>query len=210
MMVRFCPTVLAENPHQYREQIERVAAFATCVHIDLSDGVFSPTTTIGFGHVWWPHSMQADLHIMYKKPGDYIDKIIKLNPRLVILHAEAEGNFIEIAETLRKHDILAGVALLADTPVKKIKSSISVIDHVLVFSGKLGHFGGKFDKKLLSKVREIKNLKPDIEIGWDGGINDTNAKQLVDGGVDVLNVGGYIQRSENPLLAFKNLQSVTQ
>ena len=32
----------------------------------------------------------------------------------------------------------------------------------------------------------------DLEFGWDGGITDQNVAVLVNGGVDVLNVGGFI------------------
>jgi pentose-5-phosphate-3-epimerase len=44
-----------------------------------------------------------------------------------------------------------------------------------------------------------------LEIGWDGGINDRNISQLVFGGVDVLNVGGYIQNANNPERAYNSL-----
>jgi pentose-5-phosphate-3-epimerase len=82
-------------------------------------------------------------------------------------------------------------------------------DHVLVFSGNLGHHGGEADLGLLDKVRSIREHHPEVEIGWDGGINDQNAKQLIDAGVDVLNVGGFIQKADNPKAAYdKILQSV--
>ena len=59
--------------------------------------------------------------------------------------------------------------------------------------------------KLVSKVEEIKKLNPNIEISWDGGINIDNAKQLVESGIDVLNVGGYIAGAENSREAYMKL-----
>src|SRR5690606_36219400 len=91
-----------------------------------------------------------------------------------------------------------GVALLKDTPASAIEPYIDQIEHVLVFSGDLGYYGGKADLALLSKVTELKKMKPSLEIGWDGGINDHNASELVKGGVDVLNVGGFIQKATDP------------
>ena len=90
----------------------------------------------------------------------------------------------------------------------KILSSLEKIDHVLIFSGDLGHFGGKADLTLLNKVKYLKDKKPSLEIGWDGGINDQNAQNLLDGGVDVLNVGGYIQRSGDPAHAYAILKGI--
>ena len=59
--------------------------------------------------------------------------------------------------------------------------------------------------KLLDKVDQIRKLKPTIEIGWDGGINDTNAYELAKNGIDVLNVGGFIQKSDDPEGAYDTL-----
>jgi ribulose-phosphate 3-epimerase len=207
-MAVICPTVTAENPHQYREQIERVAPFVSHVHIDFMDGDFTPNQSPGLGQGWWPHTMQADLHIMFKKPQDFTEQIIKLNPRLVIVHAEAEGNFVEFAEVLHGAGILAGVALLPKTDVKTIIPALEHIDHVLIFSGSLGHFGGEADTSLLDKVEQLKKLKHSIEIGWDGGINDQNVKKLSDYGVDILNVGGYIQQAKEPKANYEMLQNL--
>ncbi len=51
----------------------------------------------------------------------------------------------------------------------------------------------------------LRKLKPELEIGWDGGVNDTNAAILVQSGVDVLNVGGFIQKSKDPQAAYNKL-----
>ena len=207
-MPEICPTVTAENKHQYREQIERVADFATRVHLDFMDGVFAPSKSPDLNHAWWPHTMQIDLHLMYKDPVKYFDEIVKLNPRLVVIHAEAKGNFVDFAKKLHKEAILAGVALLQDTDPRVLEPALEYIDHILIFSGDLGYFGGSADLELLKKVKHCKHLKPHVEVGWDGGINDKNIRELVDGGVDVLNVGGYIQRADKPKDNFLHLKSL--
>jgi ribulose-phosphate 3-epimerase len=77
---------------------------------------------------------------------------------------------------------------------------------VLIFSGKLGHFGGHADLDLLDKVRQLKEIKPTLEIGWDGGVNDQNAAELAHGGIDVLNAGGYLH-GKDPAAAYAKLMS---
>jgi pentose-5-phosphate-3-epimerase len=62
---------------------------------------------------------------------------------------------------------------------------------------------------LLDKVKELRKLKPTLEIGWDGGVNDRNARQLAEGGVDVLNVGGFIHSAEDSRAAYAKLKEVT-
>jgi len=207
-MVTICPTVLARNPHTFRQQMERIAPFAERVQIDLMDGVFTSHKSVGLEHVWWPVGMQADLHLMYEQPLDYIEKIIGLKPSLVIVHAEAQGDFLTLAERLKSEDIRVGLALLKPTKVAKVELALEVVDHVLIFSGDLGSFGGRADTNLLEKVTAVKIIDPTIEVGWDGGINDQNARELIEGGVDVLNVGGFIQRSEHPERAYATLKEV--
>jgi ribulose-phosphate 3-epimerase len=209
-MVTICPTVTAYNAHTYRTQMERVEPFAKRVHIDLMDGDFAPTQSIEPDHVWWPDGLTADIHVMFRRPATSLPALIKLRPRLVIIHAEAEADFRQSANKLHEAGIKAGLALLQDTLVKKVEPHLKYFDHVLVFSGHLGHHGGEADLKLLDKVRQIQELHPHAEIGWDGGINDANAKQLVDAGVDILNVGGYIQDSTQPNLMFNNLQAAVK
>jgi len=205
-----CPTVTPIDAHEFREQLERVAIFAKRIHLDYMDGELAPVNSPPVESAWWPKNVLADLHIMYKRPQEHLAKIIRLKPNLVIVHAEAEGHFVGIAKALHDAGIKAGVALLPDTNVQMIAPSIEYIDHVLIFSGDLGHFGGVADTSLLRKIIDIKKLNKNIEIGWDGGINDNNAVLLAKSGVDVLNVGGYIQNAKDPAHAYAKLKTLVE
>jgi ribulose-phosphate 3-epimerase len=205
-----CPTVLAGEPHEFREQMERIAGFGNRVQIDLTDGLFTFTKTVPLEQVWWPHGLKADLHLMYKRPDLYLKQLLDLEPSMVIIHAEAEGKFEPFAEALHEAGIRVGVALLQDTKPELIEPALEMIDHVLIFSGDLGRFGGAAQLKLLGKILKLKHWKPELEIGWDGGINDKNAKQLAKGGVDVLNVGGFIQNAKDPEAAYRALKKLVK
>jgi ribulose-phosphate 3-epimerase len=204
-----CPTVTAAGPHEFREQMERVAEFALRIHIDLSDGSLAPNKLVDLDKVWWPGGMRADLHVMLKNPFDHVELYRALGPQLVIVHAEAKGDFGAFAEIMHRHGIETGIALLPDTDIDRIVPGLDIIDHVMIFSGKLGYFGGEADLGLLDKVRRLRELKPTLEIGWDGGINEQNARELVRGGVEVLNVGGFIHHSKNPAEAYETLIAAT-
>ena len=205
MAATVCPTVTALDPADYHKQISRIAPFAARIHIDLADGAFTPVKLTPVDQVWWPGGVRADMHVMHQRPLQHAKMYLSLGPQLVIVHAEAEGDFVLFADFLHKHGIEAGVALKPETPVETIRPALPWIDHVLIFSGNLGHFGGQADLSLLDKVAELKRLKPQLEIGWDGGINDTNAQVLARGGVNVLNTGGFIQHAANPGAAYRTL-----
>lgn len=201
------PTVTAFSMEEYNQQLRCITDFADRVHLDLMDGVFAPTTSPTLSDIWLPHNVRVDLHIMYQKPMEQLANIIRLKPRLVIIQAEADVHHMHFASELHKEDISVGLAILQHTPVANIQQIMHSFDHILVFSGKLGFHGGETDLSLLSKVMDIRTEYPEVEIGWDGGINDTNAKQLTDAGVDVLNVGGYIQKSHHPKAAYEKIKA---
>ncbi|HEY5805889.1 MAG TPA: hypothetical protein VIS56_00705 [Candidatus Saccharimonadales bacterium] len=206
MKTVICPTVLAGNAEEYRTQMERIAQFAMRVHVDLADGRFALTKTVRINEVWWPGGMHADLHVMYKEPLKHIQELLKLRPQLIIVHAEADGDFLQFADTVHRAGINVGVALKPETPAKLIEAALDSIDYVLIFSGHLGHFGGQANTHLLTKVLHLKQAKPNLEVGWDGGINNKNAAILAAGGVDVLNVGGFIQHAADPRAAYEILE----
>jgi ribulose-phosphate 3-epimerase len=193
-----CPSILADTKEQYHEQIQKVAAFAERIQIDLTDGEFAPHKTIGPEEAWWPVGVQADFHLMFKRPDDAIETILQHEPHMIILHAEAEGSFLAFAEKFHRLGIKTGLALLPRTSAESIIPALSHLDHVLIFSGNLGEYGGHANLDLLSKARALKHHKPGLEIGWDGGINSRNISQLAFGGIDVFNVGGFLQESADP------------
>ncbi|HUS26427.1 MAG TPA: hypothetical protein VMY99_03705 [Nevskiaceae bacterium] len=206
MAATICPTVLAANADEYRQQMEHVARFAVRVHIDLADGTFAPTKTIGIDQVWWPGGMRADLHVMYQQPFKHAKLLLGLRPQLIVVHAEADGDFVGFAEEAHAQGVEVGVALKPETSPELIRPALQWIDHILVFSGNLGHFGGSADLRLIPKVKHLRQLKPQVEIGWDGGINDRNARALAMSGVDVLNTGGYMQHAADPHAAYNALR----
>lgn len=208
-MIDICPTVDAETAEVYQQQVERVAKFARRLHIDLGDGEFTPNKLVPPTDVWWPGGVRADLHVMYANPSEHLDALVALDPQLIIVHAEADGDFRKLAQFVRRHGIEVGVALLQNTPVDVIRPALGLVDHVLVFSGNLGYQGGSTaDLSLLEKVKAVKQARPAVEIGWDGGVNDTNIQQLVAAGVEVLNVGGYIQSAPNAEEAYEKLVTI--
>lgn len=203
-----CPTITAFDYDEYRHQMEQAASFAKRIHIDVMDGEFAPTKSPGLNHIWWPPGVTADIHLMHQRPMEVLDQLIKLKPNLVVVHNEAEVHHMHLAAELHKHGIKTGLAILHETPIEYAFQIMHSFDHVLVFSGHLGYHGGQADLGVLDKVQKIRHHHPDAEIGWDGGINDQNIKQLIEGGVQVLNVGGYIQKANQPNEAYAKLKAM--
>ena len=202
-----CPTVLAAETHGFRDQMERVAPLAPRLQIDLGDGEFT-TQSVSPAQVWFPENLAVDIHFMFQRPLEHIETLVSLKPSMVIIHAEASGDLRGMMEHLQGLGIQAGIALLPSTSVESTRSLIEVADHVLIFAGHLGSFGGNADMTQLDKVAEIKRLNSTVEIGWDGGANASNVARLASGGIDVINVGSAIQRADDPIASYQYLNSL--
>lgn len=208
-MAVVCPTVTAYDEATYNSQMELVRQFAKRIHIDLMDGDFAPTTSPPLDTIWYPPELIADIHIMYRRPAEHLKRLIELKPHLVVIQFEADVDHAAFAAELHKAGIKVGLGLLQATTVEATATILGDFDHVMIFSGNLGYHGGSaVDFSLLDKVREVRQIKPAMEIAWDGGISDQNAKQLVDGDIDVLNVGSFIHKADNPQAAYERLNSL--
>lgn len=201
------PALLAESPDNYKVQIERLHPFAERVHVDISDGEFAPTFTINAAQIWWPQEWTVDIHAMVARPSDHLETLISLKPHMIVFHVETDEDIVPILKHVKKFDIKAGIALLRPTVPSTVAAAIAEADHVMIFSGELGKYGGTASLMQLEKVRLIRAIKPDVEIGWDGGVNIENAYSLAQGGVDVLNVGATLAKAEDPQTVYATLVS---
>lgn len=199
------PTVTVETAEQYKGAIEKLQQFAQRVHIDISDGVFSPVFLLDEKQIYWPKDWIVDIHAMVARPEEHLASLIALKPNLIVFHAETGTNLAPIMDEIKKNGIKAGIALQRPTVPLTVAGAIKSADHVLVFSGDLGHYGGTASLMQLEKVRLIKAINPSAEIGWDGGINIENAYTLSQGGVEVLNVGSAIAEAPDPATAYATL-----
>jgi ribulose-phosphate 3-epimerase len=199
------PTITVETAEDFKAAVERLTPFAQRVHIDVSDGEFAPTFLLGEAQLWWPKEWVVDIHAMVARPQEHLAALIALKPNLIVFHAETGVNLTPILDEVKKNGIKAGVALQRQTVPMGVTAAIENADHVLIFSGDLGHYGGTASLMQLEKVRLVKAINPNVEIGWDGGVSVENAYTLTQGGVDVLNTGSAIAESADPGTAYATL-----
>lgn len=208
-MAVIAPAILSETIDDYTQMVQKYEPFAERVQIDISDGEFAPTSTVGVGQLFWPVSWTVDVHAMVARPSQYVQALAELKPHTVIFHAEVEEDLLPTLQQLKQLGIRAGVALLRPTVPKDVMPLIEQADHVMIFTGELGKYGGTASLMQLEKVRLIRTIQPNVEVGWDGGANADNVFSLAQGGVDVINVGGALSGVDDPEEMYKKLVSET-
>lgn len=206
-MTVIAPAILTENVAEFNERLAMVQPFAQRIHIDICDGEFAPTFTVKATDIAWPPQIQADIHAMVARPGEHVQALVAKKPNLIIFHVEVQEDLLPVLQYVKQNGIKAGIALQRPTVPSSVTRLLEVADHAMIFTGDLGHYGGTASLMQLEKVRLIHEIRPNIEIGWDGGVNVDNAFSLTQGGVDVLNVGGAIAKSGDPAATYAQLVS---
>ena len=204
-MGEIVPTILSETAEEYKASVERLQSFDRRVHVDISDGEFTPSFLVAENQLYWPPTWQVDVHAMVARPSEHIAALIALKPSLIIIHAEIQEDRAALINQIKAAGIKAGIALLRTTVPSTLADVIKIADHVMIFSGDLGKNGGTASLMQLEKVRLVKAINPAAEIGWDGGVTIENAYTLAQGGVTVLNTGSEISQAEDPAAVFAAL-----
>lgn len=205
-MATIVPTITTNDKNLYARQYGLYSQFAKRVQVDICDGIFAPIMLMDESNAWrQPDWAAMDLHMMVMNPSQHLPIVLKLKPSLCIFHAEANENLLPIFATLKQAGIKTGVAILKQTYPGNIAPYIQAVDHVLIFAGKLGQQGGTADMMQTEKVPIIRQIKSEVEIGWDGGANIRNVRALAHSNIDIINVGAAIATSPNPAKAFAEL-----
>ena len=203
--VTIVPTITTADRAEYQAQMGKINTYSRHAQIDITDGVFAKSQTIGLGDVAWPEGFEADLHLMVTEPSKYVATAIQKRPTRCIFQAEVREDLTPVFEALKAQGIKAGVALLPSTYPGAIKKYIEMVDHVLIFAGKLGEQGGTADLLQMEKIALVRAINPEVEIGWDGGANMTNIRALAHADLDIINVGSALSRVENPREVYEEM-----
>ncbi len=97
------------------------------------------------------------------------------------------------------------------TPIEAVFPVLSIVDQVLIMSVNPGFGGQSFIPYTLEKIRvlrqEIDRRRLSIDIQVDGGVNEQNARQLMDAGVDVFVAGSAVFQSKDMSATMKALKN---
>lgn len=190
------PAVLASTIEEFRTSLDKVN-FADRIQIDLMDGIFVESASVKPEQTYAAEGQLVDYHVMYIDPTQILETLIAKLPHTIIFHAES-STFREAFYELGNFDVRRGVALLPETQPEQVADFLVDADHCLIFGGKLGHYGGQADLDQLTKCARIRNINQDIEISWDGGANAENYADITAAGIDVVAMGGAVQKAQNP------------
>ena len=211
-MVDIYPSLMAADPLCLENEILLLEPYCAGFHLDVMDNHFVPNIT------WGADTVNAIaktaklvwLHLMIEQPELFYDTLSLPVDSIVSFHIELELDVINFIKTIREKKHRVSIAISPKTPLSRIVPFLHTIDQVLVMSVEPGFSGQPFLKTTFDRIMELvayrKKHNNIFRIGVDGGIDTTNIKELMEYGVDDYAIASAIFKSQNPVVALKQLE----
>jgi len=203
-----------QNIIEYARSMQGIADF---LHCDVMNENFVCKSTFDFNlvkNINRNSLIMLDVHLMVDEPSDDIQRYIDAGANILTVHYEAFENkedLVKAIEYIKEKNTLAGIALNPKTAFKEIRNFVFNCDIVLVMGVEPGMSGQELIEETYDKIKEIDNFRNEnnlnFKIEFDGGVNLTNSKKLLDCGVDILVSGSYVYGSKDRKKAILNLKT---
>ncbi|WP_425384230.1 ribulose-phosphate 3-epimerase [Wolbachia endosymbiont (group B) of Eupithecia inturbata] len=225
MGIKIAPSILSADFAKLGEEVKRISDLdVDYIHIDVMDGNFVPNITIGpnvISAIRKYSNLPFDVHLMVKSPGDHIESFINAGADIITIHAEAEIHLERLVRKIKsykdinhtKKTIQVGVSIVPSTSPSVLEYIIHELDIVLIMTVNPGFGGQEFIHSQLSKISTVRKMIQDrnlkTQVSVDGGVNFSNAADIIKAGANILVAGSAIFKAEDMKKAINDLKNLS-
>ena len=207
------PVVNVQDAEEAHKRVKTAAEFSDLIHLDISDGVFTP-------HISWgsPEELESvmrqvsgvkiEIHLMVSNPEAVIDAWLRTGlVKRAIIHLEAMTDSVYLLEKCQKYGVEAMLAINPGTEAERLLAHASDFQYFQLLAVPPGPAGQEIAPGIIDKIKFIRRNIPNAIIEIDGGIVPATAKLVKEAGADIVVSGSYIFGGENPRRAYEELLS---
>lgn len=203
------PAIIAKTQQELNEHLSKVNGFSELVQLDIIDGTFLPNRSLDFDFDVSCSNVWFEAHLMISNPMEWIEKNWE-KVDTIIVHFESCENPKEIIRFVKNKGKKIGIAIIPETQVHNVKEYLDDIDQLLIMTVNPGFYGSKFLPETISKVSEVRKIKPFLDIEVDGGITPDTIKLVDYAGANMFVSGSYIIKSDDAKQAIDMLRNLIQ
>jgi ribulose-phosphate 3-epimerase len=208
---RIVPAILTDDPKTLKTMIRQAETFTDYVQFDIMDGQFVPSRSVDCEYLTAvPTKLGWEAHLMTRRPEEQLDCLQKAGARKMVFHFEATPSPEVVIAQARHLGLGVGLAINPETPVSAFLPLAGTVDSVLFLTVHPGFYGSRFLPEVLDKVAQLRTAMPDMEIGVDGGIKESNVAHIARLGVNSIYVGSAIFMQTDPAASFRRLTELAQ
>src|SRR5256886_4177643 len=208
---KIAPSILSADFAQLADDVERVAAEADLLHVDVMDGHFVPNLTIGppvVKSLRKRTDLHLDCHLMVDNPGELLEDFADAGADGCTVHIEL-GDPRPLFAAMRELGMRVGLTHNPETPVEAVLPYVEEIDVLLSMSVHPGFGGQAFIPSVLDKLTAARRVVDEaglpVELEIDGGINRETAPRSAAAGADILVAGSAIFHADDPAAAARQI-----
>ncbi len=216
------PAIIPQSAEHLKASVEALNGAAPAIQIDLVDGQYAepaswPFSGTGlsedalalFKEIAKTHAVEIDL--MVEEPEIYIPQLIAANAARLVVHLKSTGRLHEIVAQKQKGKVAIGIAIGRGEAANVLAPYALHIDFVQCMGiATIGHQGAPFDDHVLTQIKEVRTLFPDLEVSVDGGVSMFTLPLLKAAGATRFVAGSAIFNAAEPMSAHAELQRLAQ
>jgi len=208
--VEIVPAVLVKTAEELKQRVKEIEPFVKRVQIDIMDGIFVPNKTVqpedlkGF-----KTKLMKEAHLMVDDNEKYVEDFLDLGFDMIIVHYESCKDIPGIIKEVKGRGKKIAIAINPPTPLSAIKNYLDELDMVLIMTVNPGFSGQGFDSSVMPKIRELRNMKKDLNIEVDGGIKVGNVRLAAEAGANIFASCSGIYNFEDKGKAIEALKNDT-
>ncbi len=209
-VTRVAPSILAADFSKLGAQVREVLDVgAKVIHVDVMDGHFVPSITMGplavsaLREIVAEYGAMLDVHLMIERPERQVAEFTGAGAGSITIHAEATPHLDYVLDEIRAAGAGASLAVCPSTALTVYGEVREMIDMALCMTVNPGWGGQGFIESSIGKIERLRDMLAEgVSLEVDGGIALGTAERCAAAGATTFVAGTAVLGSADPAGAY--------